>query len=99
MYLEGIGFSTLGIADGDLVLEKLKEKYGEPTAFVPSKAQNRMGASYDAFVASWVFPNLHVTFQSVTNKLDSGLVNVDTKKGRDWRDQRLKELLKDKRPL
>ncbi|CAN5164386.1 MAG: hypothetical protein ACR2GW_12635 [Pyrinomonadaceae bacterium] len=97
--LEGIGFNTLGITDDDSVLEKLKEKYGTPTAFIPNKVQNRMGASFEAFVASWVFPDLYVTFQSVTNKLDSGLVNIDTKKGKEHREQALKELQKDRRPL
>jgi len=97
--LEGIGFNTTGISSADVVLGKLKEKYGRTTSFVPKKMTNRLGNSFDAFDATWDFDDLFVRFQSVTSSLDSGLVNIDTKKGKEHREKRLKELLKDKRPL
>jgi hypothetical protein len=97
--IEGVGFNTYGISSDDEALEKLKAKYGEPKSLIKNKVQNRMGASYDAFVAFWEFPDLYVTFESVATSLDSGLVNISTKKGKEYRDAALKELLKDKRPL
>ncbi len=97
--LEGIGFNTLGVSNADSVLKKLKEKYGSPTTLVSRKVQNRLGASFDAIEASWAFPDLYVTFDSAVYWLDSGLVNIDTKKGKEWRDNEMKNLLKDKRPL
>lgn len=97
--IEGVGFNTYGISSDDEALEKLSAKYGEPKSLIKNKVQNRMGASYDAFVAFWEFPDLFVTFESVATSLDSGLVNISTKKGKEYRDAALKELLKDKRPL
>jgi hypothetical protein len=97
--LEGIAFNTMGTRDADVVLGKLKEKYGEPKVFIPKTVQNRLGASFDAFDAAWSRPDLQVLFQSVSSSLDSGLVTIDTKKGSDDRSKILRELTKDKRPL
>jgi len=97
--LEGVGFNTRGVDNADWALKRLKEKYGEPTAVVPRTVQNRMGAAFEAFTASWELPGLYVHFESVSTSLDSGLVNIDTKLGREHRDEALRELLKDKRPL
>lgn len=97
--LEGISFSTSGITDAQAVLEKLKAKYGAPTALVPQKVRTRLGGQFETFIAEWVFQDVSVVFRSVTSNLDSGLVVIDTKKGRAWRVQRLTELLRDKNPL
>ncbi len=97
--LEGIGFNTSGVSNAEIVLQKLKEKYGSPSTLIPKKVQNRLGASFDAFDAVWNLQDLVVLFQSVRSSLDSGLINIDTKKGREWRDKQLKEASKDKRPL
>jgi len=97
--LEGIGFNTLGYSNQDLVLLKLKEKYGSPTSLVPKKVQNNFGATFDTFDAVWTLPELHILFQSVASSLSSGLVNIDTIKGRANRDAKIKDLLKEKRPL
>jgi len=97
--LEGIGFNTNGTQNDEAVLEKLKEKYGEPTTIKRGTVQNRLGATFNKFTAIWLFSNLYVGFQSVTTKIDSGLVNIDTTKGFNYREAKLKELTKDKRPL
>jgi hypothetical protein len=97
--LEGISFGTRGIADADSILEKLKAKYGASPTIVSAKVQNRLGASFNTFYALWIFPDLRVGFHSVSDTLDAGLVIIDTKKGNEWREQRLKETSKDKRPL
>ncbi len=97
--LVGISFGTRGIADANSVLERLKAKYGPSPTLVSTKVQNRLGASFDAFYALWIFPDLQVAFHSVSETVDTGLVIIDTKKGSDWREQRLKEAAKDKRPL
>lgn len=97
--LEGVGFNTMGIRNADIVLARLKEKYGEPEVFLPHVVKNRLGASFDVFDAAWSGQNIEVLFQSVSGSLDSGLVNVDTKKGSEDRSKALEELTKDKRPL
>lgn len=97
--LEGVGFNTMGIQNADTVLARLKEKYGEPKELLPQVVKNRLGASFDAFDAAWSGQNIEVLFQSVSGSLDSGLVNIDTKKGSEDRRKALKELTKDKRPL
>jgi len=97
--LEGISFVTRGIRDADLVLEKLKAKYGASPTLVNTRVQNRIGASFDAFYAIWIFPDLQAAFHSVSETLDHGLVIIDTNKGHAWREQRLKAAAKDKHPL
>lgn len=97
--LEGLSFNTLGTRNANNVLSKLKEKYGEPTAFLPLSVKNKLGATFEAFAASWHRPNLKVFFNSVSGSLDSGVVQIDTKKGSDDRSKEIKELTKDKRPL
>jgi hypothetical protein len=97
--LEGIRFNTLGIANAELMLLRLKEKYGEPSEIVKLNAQNRVGASFPAFIATWVSPDSHVTFNSVDGSLDRGSVIIETKKGNSLRMEELKNSLKDKNPL
>ncbi len=103
--VEGIKFGTFGIKNASSVLGTLTTKYGKPTDLRPSKVQNRFGASFDVFTAFWMLPSpedpkLTVVFWSVcSNTLDEGCVTIDTKKGRDWRKQKLDEKLKDRRPL
>lgn len=97
--LEGIGFDTTGVTGQTKVLNVLKQKYGEPTQFLPRKVQNRMGATYDVFDASWSLPELDILFQSVAGKIDSGLVVVDTKKGSEYRKQILQESTIKHRPM
>jgi hypothetical protein len=97
--LEGISFGTRGIVDASSVLDRLKVKYGPSPTIVNTKVQNRVGASFDAFYALWIFPTLRVGFHSVSDTVDRGTVVIDTDKGNEWREKRLKEKLKDKHPL
>ena len=97
--LEGLGFNTGGISSQDYVMEKLKEKYGEPTAFTPLKIQNRLGASFDAVTAEWSFDNLIVKFNSAEGQITSGLINIDSPKGKKWREDKLNEIFKNNRSL
>jgi hypothetical protein len=94
--LEGISFGTRGIVDADAVLDRLKVKYGPSPTIVNTKVQNRLGASFDAFYAVWILPNLRVGFRSVSESIDRGLVVIDTVKGDEWREKQLKE---NKHPL
>lgn len=97
--LEGIGFSTEGVSNQDAVLSALKKKYGEPRVFAPKIVKNRLGASFEAFDAIWETQDLHITFESISSAIDSGVVRIDTRKGKEARDRALKEMLKDRRPL
>lgn len=76
--LEEIEFYTWGIEAQDIVFDALKEKYGKPFKYEPKNVQNKMGARYEAFDATWQFDDLNVIFFSVENKLDSGRVIIST---------------------
>ena len=97
--LEGISFNTSGISDNEYVFVKLKEKYGKPTVLIPTKTQNRLGATFNFYIASWKFDNLNVSFFGVLTTLDKGSVQINTKIGKEWRDKKLSEMSKDRRPL
>jgi len=88
--LEGIGFSAEGVSN---------QEYGEPRVFAPKIVKNRLGASFEAFDAIWETQDLHITFESISSAIDSGVVRIDTRKGKEARDRALKEMLKDRRPL
>ena len=88
--LESIGFNTLGLTVQGATLGALKAKYGEPTKTAEETKQNALGATFDSQVAVWEFENLTVIFQGMTDRIDSGLVNVDTKKGSEYRARLLK---------
>jgi len=83
--LESIGFNTSGITAQEQTLEGLTAKYGDPTKTVNETKQNAFGARFDSHVAVWEFDNLTVIFQGTTDRIDSGLVNIDTRKGAKFR--------------
>lgn len=97
--LEGVGFNTSGVSNQEFVLEKLKEKYGEPTVYNPIKVQNRLGATFDSIEAIWKFDNLIIRFNSTENDLESGLVNIDSPKGLKHRQDALDAIFKKNRSL
>lgn len=97
--VEGIQFFTFGVSNADLMLGRLKTKYGAPNSLLPLKVKNRLGLPFEAFIATWKLPNLVVTFWSVDTALNRGRVTVDTEKGDAWRTQQLRESLRDKNPL
>lgn len=97
--LEGINFNTFGIKDAEQVLNKLKEKYGEPHEYKPYVEENRLGQKFNAFSALWKLDNLEVYMQSILGSITSGLVSIDTHKARDAKKDSLKNLQKDPHPL
>lgn len=97
--LEGVNFNTFGIKNAEQVLSKLKEKYGEPHEYKPYVEENRLGQKFNAFLALWKFDNLEVYMQSIVSSISSGLVSVDTPKAKAAKQDALKELQKDPRPL
>jgi hypothetical protein len=97
--LEGISFNTAGISTQDVTLTALKGKFGVPTEIKPLKVQNKLGASFDTFFASWALPGLIVQFSPTTGVLDSGLVEVQTPKAKEYVETRRRAALKDPRPM
>jgi hypothetical protein len=89
--LESIGFNTMGLQTQDQTLSALKEKYGDPTSLTELKKQNNFGATFDSHFSVWKFEKFTVVFQGTTDRVDSGLVNIDTKKGADYRSALLKK--------
>ena len=90
-HLESIGFNTMGLQTQDQTLSTLKEKYGDPTSLTELKKQNNFGATFDSHFSVWKFEKFTVVFQGTTDRFDSGLVNIDTKKGADYRSALLKK--------
>lgn len=97
--LEGIGFNTYGYSSQDRDLAILVEKFGNPGLKVPQTVSNRLGAHFETFSADWSKPNVQITFEPVAGNLDSGLVNIDTTEGSEYRKKKLQELTKDPNPL
>jgi hypothetical protein len=89
--IESVCFDTRGLSDQNQILSALKEKYGRPSSTSEIKKQNTFGATFDSHFAVWKFANLTVIFQGTTDRVDGGLVNIDTKKGADFRSELLKQ--------
>jgi len=96
--LEGAGFNTDGAYNSGMVFENLKGKYGAPTGLIEKVVENRQGNTFDTFYAIWNLSDLFVSFQSVRNSLNNGLVSIYTKRGKKWKDERLRKLTKDRFP-
>ncbi len=97
--LEGIGFNTCGYLCQNTVLDKLKNKYGEPEIVFPRTMRNGFGVLFESFLASWNTEGVAVTFYGIHGGMNTGLVTIDTKKGREYRAEKLKELTKDPNSL
>ncbi len=97
--LEGVNFNTYGVKNAEQVLSKLKEKYGEPEEYLSYVEENRLGQKFNAFSALWRPDNLEVYMQSILGSLTSGLVSIDTPKAKAVKNENLKALKKDPRPL
>lgn len=89
--LESVCFDTRGLSDQDQILSELKEKYGRPSSTTEIKKQNSFGATFLSHNVVWKFANLTVVFQGTTDRIDSGLVNIDTKKGAAYRSALLRQ--------
>jgi hypothetical protein len=83
--LESVSIDTAGLSNQDQVMAALKQKYGAPTSTNETKKQNSFGAVFNSHFAVWKFANLTVVFKGTTSHIDSGLVNIETKKGADYR--------------
>lgn len=97
--LEGVMFHTFGLRTQTTDLERLKEKYGEPSSVNKRVAQNRIGGKFETFDAVWVLPDLHVSFAPVVSTLDEGFIVIDTQKGREARRKLNAAGVKDRQPL
>lgn len=78
--LEGVGFNTSGVSTDEMVLDMLIKKYGQPTTLQRGTVKNGIGNTFPAIVAGWSTQKLDIVYQSIATKIDSGLVNIDTKK-------------------
>jgi hypothetical protein len=97
--LEALIIGTGGLDAQTAVLEKLRQKYGEPSVLESRAVQNRLGASFQTFTASWRFQNLTVTFNGLEGSLDHGLITIGTNKGIRERERQVRDLFKEKRPF
>lgn len=75
----GARFSTFGIKSQDETFAQLTGKYGEPSSIIRSKVQNLAGASFEAITAEWRRNDIVVIFKGVTDKIDLGEVQIETK--------------------
>jgi hypothetical protein len=83
--LERMELDTYGVEDTDLVVVELRKKYGEPTSLIPYRVKAASGAMFDAIAADWNSPDLFVHFESVGIRVDSGVITIETAKGREVR--------------
>jgi hypothetical protein len=76
--LVGMSFSTAGVNDQESTLRKLREKFGEPSSLKQDPVQNGFGAKAVKYEAVWEAPNVHVEFYGVRDRLDHGVVEIET---------------------
>ncbi|BBL57380.1 hypothetical protein [Methylomonas koyamae] len=65
----------------DIVLTKLKEKYGDPLKLESFDVKTKIGASFDAIRAEWRVFNIKVVYNSIDQNLDFGSLTIGTEKG------------------
>ncbi len=93
--VQGVVFNTHGYSSQEQDLVALVSKFGEPTTISRPEVQNRMGAKYEGIIASWALGLVQVTFNSLADDLDTGLVRVETDTAKAQRSSSLNELHKD----
>lgn len=76
--LKSIQFFTKGVNHADLDLRALRKKYGKPFSFKSDLIQNRMGAVFKTYDATWRLKNVNVevVFLSYWNNLDTGIISI-----------------------
>lgn len=79
--MEVMRIPTFGYKSQASALEKLIEKYGQPSKKTVNTVQNRMGAYFDKISAEWKFPNLSVNFEGMGSSIDKGLIFIATPAG------------------
>jgi hypothetical protein len=85
--LIGFHFLTAGASSQELVLMQLSKKYGAPTHVSKQRAQNSLGASFEALTARWDMADVVVTFSGITDRLDVGEVYIDLPAAAEMRKQ------------
>ena len=92
--VEGVSFSTHGVATQQLVLSSLEQKFGKPTSLTTVSKQNGFGAKFDVISASWSLSSkITVTFEGAATRIDAGTVSVSSPAARAQEEQRTKQLL------
>jgi len=89
--VDKIQFYTTGIDSSKYVLKTLVEKFGNPTGYEEVKLQNRMGATFESFEATWNNDQIYIEFNPTYGSLDHGYVNIHTREGKLRRDEKLKD--------
>jgi hypothetical protein len=85
--VEALQVSTDGLYVQDVVMGKLKAKYGDPTDMKVSKTSTLVDGKFvtgefNRFTARWEFSDLHVVYTSVTGRITSGRIDITTAKFR-----------------
>ncbi len=69
---------TTGIESQQDALQALVAKFGKPTHYNVERLQNRMGARFVGVRVTWARPDVHVYFDSTSDDLDNGLIDIET---------------------
>jgi hypothetical protein len=72
--------TSLSDDGADNMLSLLKKKYGKPKVFNKDIVQNRMGAKFIRFMASWYIRNCELILTNRAGKVDEGILLITTKK-------------------
>jgi hypothetical protein len=88
--VEAVHFTTYGMREEQQTFDALVAKYGAPTRVEPGATQTLNGAQFTTRDAYWQLPDLHVSYWSVTDRVTSGRVIVETDRGRAAAAQELK---------
>lgn len=74
---EGASWQTYG-PTAEVTLEKLKQKFGNPTKTGVLSLKNRAGATFNTISATWSGAALRVVFKGLDGTIDRGSVTVET---------------------
>lgn len=81
--LESIAFDTPGYYDQAIVLNELKQKFGEPNVYQPRTMTDSFGVSFSTFTAEWNTDSVVVTFHGIfLRQAHTGLVTINTAKAK-----------------
>ena len=98
--LEALGFGTKGFESKETVLQTLEQKYGKPTRLIETKVQNRLGAKFDSFLATWEFADLYVEYEPIyMGSMTEGFIRIETPRAKRDREDTMRALTRDNRPL
>lgn len=79
---ERIEIRTRGASDQNAAFDQLLGKFGKPSSSDTRPVQNRMGAKFEAIIATWKGQDFTVQLLGMVGRIDEGYIIIETPSGR-----------------